>query len=316
VLIANDGAPNRLYRNNGAGVFADSSSDLPQDAGRTISFAAADFDSDGDVDLLECSFRGPVPTRALANDGLGHFTVVPGGLPVVHDYAHRFAPGDLDGDGDLDAFLVTQGPPHVYWNQRRQLTWRELPRIGRTLTMDLRGGHNDLFVFAASAARVNVPLPGLGTLQVDLRRPDDRVRPARRLRSRQPQLPRAAVPGAERRAVLLAGAERHAGAGRQPRAHGAARELTRRAQPRGHFLANERPRARAVLTLHVAAPKRNRPALFTAGRQVQPSGRKWLPTPCVKADFGASSPREPPVRQSHRPGAAAPAERTRLPCPA
>jgi len=171
LLVANDGSPNKLYRNNGAGVFTDSSQDLPQDNGRTISFAVGDFDGDGDLDLLECMFHSPVPTRALQNDGLGHFTVVPGGLPVVTDYAHRFAPGDLDGDGDLDAFLVTQGPPRVYYNQRRQFAWRELPRIARTVTMDLYGAPSDLYVFVASPVRVHVPLPGLGTLQVDIGTP-------------------------------------------------------------------------------------------------------------------------------------------------
>ena len=171
LLIPNDGTPNRLYRNDGTGGFTDSSVDLPQDSGRTMSFAAGDFDGDGDVDLLECNWNSAVPTRALANNGLGQFTVVPGGLPLVTDFAHRFVTGDLDGDGDVDAFLTSQGTPHVYYNRRRHFAWRELPRIGRLVTMDLWGAANDPFVFVAAPSRVLVPLPGLGTLQVDIGNP-------------------------------------------------------------------------------------------------------------------------------------------------
>ena len=172
IIVANDGGAtpqqNRCYRNNGFGVFSESGVDLPPGNGRTISLTAADFDGDGDLDLIETQFVSPVPTRLLENDGLGHFTVVGNGLPEVRAVAHEFAAADFDRDGDLDAFLVAQGPPNMYWNLRHQLAWRDLPRIGRPLTIDLFGTPGEPYAFAASPTRLELPVPPYGMLQIDV----------------------------------------------------------------------------------------------------------------------------------------------------
>lgn len=171
LVFSNDGGatpqPNRLYRNDGTGRFVDSSQDLPGPVDRSFSHAAGDFDQDGDLDLLECNIFSQQPSRLLANDGAGRFSEVVGGLSVTPYAAHQFLVADFDRDDDLDAFLVSQGPAHHYRNLRRQIAWRELPRIARPLTLDVYGLGNQPFAFVASAARVDLPVPGLGRLMVD-----------------------------------------------------------------------------------------------------------------------------------------------------
>ena len=166
LVFANDGEANRLYLNNGSGIFSDASNQLPGDLSRTLGVVAVDIENDGDLDLLEASFFGATPSRLLLNDGAGMFTVQPGGLPEITNYAHRFLPGDLDGDGDLDAALVTQGPPHVYWNTRRQIAWRNLPRVGATFTLDLYGRASEVVILGASLTTANAPLPPIGNVRL------------------------------------------------------------------------------------------------------------------------------------------------------
>lgn len=88
--------------------------------------ALADFDGDGDADLITCD--AAVPCRFVQNDGLGNFSDpvdspskprFPAGIPDVR----ALAAADFDGDGDLDLFLGygaggpdMGGPGAVYVN--------------------------------------------------------------------------------------------------------------------------------------------------------------------------------------------------------
>ncbi|MBL8754632.1 MAG: VCBS repeat-containing protein [Planctomycetes bacterium] len=64
----------------------------------------ADFDGDGDLDLLLGSPTQPVPPvppmQRFANDGFGNFSPVQN-VAVPWTY-QRYRPGDVDGDGDVD----------------------------------------------------------------------------------------------------------------------------------------------------------------------------------------------------------------------
>ncbi|MFN2226164.1 MAG: FG-GAP-like repeat-containing protein [Anaerolineae bacterium] len=78
--------------------------------------ALADFDGDGDLDALVANgFRstGGLPSRLLWNDGGGQF--VDSGQRLNETVGADLAVGDLDGDGDLDAFVANMDLPNEVW---------------------------------------------------------------------------------------------------------------------------------------------------------------------------------------------------------
>ena len=100
-------ASNLVWLNDGKGKF--SAGGTLGDDGTAI--ALGDLDGDGDLDAL-VSHAGPYlsgpyhPTRLFLNDGAGRFTEE--GRTLGDPSFHQFALGDLDGDGDLDAFVYHQ----------------------------------------------------------------------------------------------------------------------------------------------------------------------------------------------------------------
>jgi hypothetical protein len=72
---------------------------------------AADFDADGDQDVF-VAMGGVEPDRLFLNDGTGLFTdgAAALGVDALHVGA-GVAAGDLDGDGALDLYVVSHGPP-------------------------------------------------------------------------------------------------------------------------------------------------------------------------------------------------------------
>ena len=90
--------------------FADvSATNLPavvRGGGRHMEARAADFDSDGDLDLLIA--REFDTNLLLLNDGDGRFTETSDRLPkAVHDH-EDIAVADLDGDSDLDVVVASE----------------------------------------------------------------------------------------------------------------------------------------------------------------------------------------------------------------
>lgn len=87
----------RLYRNDGTGTFSlvDASALA---AVQAASVSLADFDGDGDLDLV---FSLPPRDQVYLNDGTGTFTAL-SPLPAVSGDHHEVAAADVDNDGDLD----------------------------------------------------------------------------------------------------------------------------------------------------------------------------------------------------------------------
>lgn len=112
--------PNRLFRNNGAGVFTDASelagvSGIIQDVtGSSTSASWVDYDNDGRLDLLVCNrCKGALLYRNLGN---GSFAFASDAAGFTNGAANSDHPSkltsvehaswcDYDGDGDLDVFF-------------------------------------------------------------------------------------------------------------------------------------------------------------------------------------------------------------------
>ncbi|HET6202174.1 MAG TPA: FG-GAP-like repeat-containing protein [Planctomycetota bacterium] len=169
-FIGNDVVYNRLFLNGGTGVFTDATAtNLPVflfSSARAV--ALGDVDGDGDLDALLGNSGTPVAqNRLYLNGGTGVFTDATAmDLPALLEDTRAIALGDVDGDGDLDAFVAVDGQDRILTNLSRQLSWRGIPRAGKPLALDLRGPATGTWLLAASAASSDIPLPPFGTLRL------------------------------------------------------------------------------------------------------------------------------------------------------
>jgi subtilisin family serine protease len=100
----------RVWLNDGHGVFTDSGQALGSASGLDVSLG--DLDGDGDLDAFVAN-SDPLRARAepnevWLNDGHGNFHS--SGQNLGNAISQAVALGDLDGDGDLDAFIANGGP--------------------------------------------------------------------------------------------------------------------------------------------------------------------------------------------------------------
>ena len=108
------GEPNRVWLNDGSGVFTDSGQDLGNFG--TLSIALGDVDGDGDFDLVSGNIG---ENRVWLNDGSGVFT--DNGQTLGNIGTLSIALGDVDDDGDLDLVTGNSGFDRVWLNSYRSL---------------------------------------------------------------------------------------------------------------------------------------------------------------------------------------------------
>ncbi|MEZ4860815.1 MAG: FG-GAP-like repeat-containing protein [Caldilineaceae bacterium] len=98
------GPTTRLYRNDGNSLFSEVPVALTGLAQSSVAWA--DYDNDGDLDLVVAGTADDASgsTRLYRNDGANLFTLVNAGLVGIYRGAVAWA--DADGDGDLDLLLT------------------------------------------------------------------------------------------------------------------------------------------------------------------------------------------------------------------
>ena len=103
-------APSLLYMNQRNGAFSEEAvqrgADLPTKFG--VSAAAADYDNDGDIDIVVASQKSP--HYLLVNDGTGRFSVNDTMLTEPKMFATSPSWGDVNNDGTLELALGEWNP--------------------------------------------------------------------------------------------------------------------------------------------------------------------------------------------------------------
>jgi hypothetical protein len=117
IVAGNQVARSKVYLNDGLGNFTTSHPFGPS-APWNSSVAVGDMDGDGDLDIVtgRTTSIGDLPNVVYFNDGLGNFTTSRDFGPSTN-HTLSVAVGDMDGDGDLDIVLGTEGVQNsVYFN--------------------------------------------------------------------------------------------------------------------------------------------------------------------------------------------------------
>jgi hypothetical protein len=108
------GQPNRLYRNEGNGIFTLVINGALVSV-QTISLAHTwgDYDNDGDLDVFIANQQDQT-NELYRNEGGGEFVAITD-VPQVNDGGHSYSAAwvEVDGDGWLDLFVANGGLSHA-----------------------------------------------------------------------------------------------------------------------------------------------------------------------------------------------------------
>lgn len=141
VFLANDGAKNSLFRNDGNFNFTKITGDtVSKDNGRSFSSSWSDVDNDGDLDLYVTNAFGPAVKRTCffyLNNGNGSFSRISNNTIVMDSaWTYGCAFGDYDNDGFEDLAVATcrfggvDYPDFLYHNDGNSNKWITLKLQG------------------------------------------------------------------------------------------------------------------------------------------------------------------------------------------
>ena len=107
VVIGNTSTQNELWLNDGNGKFSDvTTSNMPTGSQGAWDATLADVDGDKDLDVFFGNSSAKLQQLYL-NDGKGKFTDVTNSqMPNLTSTTRQIVVGDVDGDGDVDAFCA------------------------------------------------------------------------------------------------------------------------------------------------------------------------------------------------------------------
>jgi len=118
--------PNRLYNNNGDGTFEEVKSGvLVEDIAKSMSSAWADFDNDGDLDVVIAN-SSMLPCTFFVNNGDGSFVKnTKASFTKNVGYYHHVSWVDVDNDGKLELYLGNYLPSRFneLWRQDDNGNW-------------------------------------------------------------------------------------------------------------------------------------------------------------------------------------------------
>jgi parallel beta-helix repeat protein len=153
-FVANYNQADKVWLNNGVGVFSDSGQALGNSNSNDV--ALGDLDGDGDLDAFVANSGD---NKVWLNDGLGNFFDSGQALGNSDSYAVEL--GDVDGDGDLDAFAANYNQPNMVWLNDGQGYFSDSgQRLGNSYSEDVElgdvDGDGDIDAFVANYSQSNM----------------------------------------------------------------------------------------------------------------------------------------------------------------
>ena len=144
LVVAKEMQPNVLLLNDGTGRLVNASAGrIPQVVHDSEDVAVADFDRDGDLDVVTASEDDGVSEYYL-NDGRGFFTDAGGRLPR-RGVSNSVIAVDVDRDGDADLVFGNNGQNYLFLNGGGHFTDHTAQRlpVDSDVTQDVEAGDVD-----------------------------------------------------------------------------------------------------------------------------------------------------------------------------